>query len=74
MRDEGLPVKRAARDRFDNRVSIDRTKTSQEPLVSRIEEVKLIKHLKDLASDGYGYKRAEVVSMTTDNAIYLWKK
>ena len=34
--------------------------------MSKIEEVKLVKHLQDLASVGYGYTRAEIVSMTTD--------
>ena len=84
MRDEGLPIFRAAkefkvplttlRDRVDNRVSIDCTKTGPEPLLSQIEEAKLVKHLQDLASVGYGYTRAEVVSMATDYAIYLGKK
>ena len=84
MKDEGLPVYRAAkefkvplttlRDRVDNRVSIDCTKTGPEPLLSQIEEAKLVKHLQDLTSVGYGYTRAEVVSMATDYAIYLGKK
>ena len=51
-------------------MSIDCTKTDPEPLLSQIEEAKLIKHLQDLASVGYGYTRAEVVSMATDYAIY----
>ena len=77
----GYPFKKTARefkvplitlrDRVDNRVSIDRTKTGQEPQLSQIEEAKRVKHLKDLASVGYGYTRAEVVSLTTDYAIYL---
>ena len=64
MKDEGLPINRAAeelkvplttlRDRVDNRVSIDCTKTSPEPLLLQIEETKLVKHLQDLASVGYG--------------------
>ena len=62
MKDEGLPVYRAAkefkvpltspRDSVDNRVSIDCTKTGPEPLLSQFEEVKLVKPLKDLASVG----------------------
>ena len=55
MKDEGLPVYRAAKEfkvplttlrgRVDNRVSIDCTKTGAEPLLSQIEEAKLVKHL-----------------------------
>ena len=66
VKDEGLPVYRAAkefkvpltilRDRVDNRVSIDCTKTDPEPLLSKIEEAKLVNTYKiqDLASVGYG--------------------
>ena len=71
MKDKGLPVYRAAkefkvplttlRDRVDNRVSIDCTKTGPEPLLSQIEKAKLVKHL-------------QVVSMTTDYPIYPGKK
>ena len=43
-------------------------------LLSKIGETKLVKHLQNLASIGYGYTRAEVVSMATDYAIYLGKK
>ena len=37
-----------------------------EPLLSQIEKAKLVKHLQDLASVGYGYTRDEIVSITTD--------
>ena len=67
MKDEGLPVYRAEkefkvplttlRDRVDTRVSIDCTETGPEPLLSEIEEAKLVKHLQDLTSVGYGYTR-----------------
>ena len=62
------------RDRVDNRMSIDCTKTGPEPLLSQIEEAKLVKHLQDLAFVGYGYTRAKVVSMATSYAIYLGEK
>ena len=64
MKDEGLRVYRAAKEfkvplttlrgRVDNRLSIDCTKTGPEPLLSQIEEAKLVKHVQDLASVGYG--------------------
>ncbi|XP_062586712.1 uncharacterized protein LOC134248318 [Saccostrea cucullata] len=84
VKQDGVPVYRAAkehavplttlRDRVDNKVDIDCTKTGPEPLLSQFEEAKLVNHLKELASVSYGYTMAEVLSMATDYSIHLGKK
>lgn len=62
------------RYRVDNRVDLNCTKGGPEPLLSQIEETKLVKHLKDLASVGHGHTMTEVVFMATDYAVHLGKK
>lgn len=84
VKEEGLPVYRVAReyavplttlkDRVDNRVFIDCTKSGPETLLSQLEEAKLVAHIKDLAAVGYGYTRAEVISMASDYAVHLGKR
>ena len=84
FKEDGVPVHRAARkyavpqstlkDRVNNRISIDCTKSGPETLLSQLEEAKLVAHIKDLAAVGYGYTRAEVLSMATDYAVHLGKR
>ena len=84
VKEKGLPVYRTAReyavqmatlrDRVDNRVSIGCTKSGPEILLSQLEEAKLVAHIKDLAAVGYGYTRAEVISMASDYAVHLGKR
>ena len=59
---------------MNNRVSIDSTKSSPETLLSQLKETKLVTHIKDLAAVGYGYTRAEVISMASDYAVHLGKR
>ena len=84
VKEYGVPVYRAARehavplttlrDRVDNRVNVDCVKNGPEPVLSEIEEAKLVAHIKELAAVGYGYTRAEVCGMATDFAVTLGKR
>lgn len=84
VKEKGVPVFRAAReysvplttlrDRVDNRVSIDCTKPGPEPVLSQLEEAKLVSHIKELAAVCYGYTRAEVLNMASDYAVSLGKR
>ncbi|XP_046573288.1 MFS-type transporter clz9-like [Haliotis rubra] len=44
------------------------------PLLSQEEEARLVSHLKLMASVGYGYTRAQVISLGTEYAITLDKR
>ena len=84
VKENGVPVYRAAkehavplttlRDRVDNSVSVDCTKPGPEPVLSQLEESKLVAHIKELAAVGYGYTRAEVLEMASDFAVALGKR
>jgi hypothetical protein len=69
----GVPTS-TLRDRVDNRISIDKTKSGPDPVLSLEEEAKLCAHLKELASVGYGYTRAETVLLASDYAVSLGKR
>ena len=60
--------------KVNNRISIDCTKSGPETLLSQLEEAKLVAHIKDIAAVGYGYTRAEVLSMATAYAVHLGKR
>lgn len=80
----GVPIKRAAklfnvpvstlRDRVNNKVSIDVTKTGPSPVLNREEETKLTSHLIQLAKIGYGYTQVEVTRQASDFAIELGRR
>ena len=65
MKERGMAVRTAAklydiplttlRDRVDNRISIDVTKSGPYPLLSQLEEARLVKHLIYMLNLGYGY-------------------
>ena len=84
MKEEGTPVYRASReyavplttyrDKVDNRVYVACTKPGPATLLSQLEEAKLVAHNKDLAAVGYGYTRAEVITMASDYAVHLGKR
>ena len=84
VKGDGVPVYRAARehdvplstlrDRVDSRVNVDCVKNGREPVLSEIEEAKLVAHIKELAAVGYGYTCAEVCGMATDFAVTLGKR
>ena len=59
---------------MDNRLSIDCMKSGPETLLSQLEEAKLEAHVQDHAVVGYGYTRAEVISMVSDYAVHLGKR
>ena len=42
------------KDRVDNRLSFDCTKPGPEPVLSQLEEAKLVSHIKELAAEGMG--------------------
>jgi hypothetical protein len=46
-------------DRVDNRISIDVTKSGPDPLLSQLEEARLVKHLIYMSNLGYGYTRSQ---------------
>lgn len=62
------------RDRVDNRISIDVTKSGPDPLLSQLEEVSLVEHLIYMSNLGYGYTRSQVMELGTDLALYLGKR
>ena len=69
----GIPLT-TLRDRIDNRVSIDVTKSGPGPVLSLEEEAQLCNHLKELAAVGYGYTRAEVINLASDYAVSIGKR
>ena len=84
VKENGVPVYRAAReyavplttlrDGVDNRVSVDCVKPGPEPVLSQLEESKLVTHIKELAAVGYGYTRSEVLEIASDFAVTLGKR
>ena len=78
-----MPVRKAAklfnvprttlRDRLSGRIHIDKV-TTKLPLLSQLEEVKLVNHIKTTASYGYGYTRQECVNLASDMAVQVGKR
>ena len=78
-----MPVRKAARlfdiprttlrDRLSGRIHID-TVTTKLPLLSQLEEVKLVNHIKTMASYGYGYTRQICVNLASDMAVQVGKR
>ena len=62
------------RDRVDNRISIDVTKSGPDPLLSQLEEARLVKYLIYMSNLGYGYTRSQVMELGTDLALHLGKR
>ena len=61
-------------DRADNRISIDVIKSGLDPLLSQLEEARLIEHLICMSNLGYGYTRSQVMELGTDLALHLGKR
>ncbi|XP_053405107.1 uncharacterized protein LOC128546129 [Mercenaria mercenaria] len=69
----GVPIT-TLRDRVDNRISLDTTKSGPEPVLSLEQEARLCRHLTSYAEVGYGYTRAEVIGLATEYAVSLGKR
>lgn len=59
---------------MDNRIHIDTTKSGPDPLLTELEEARLVNHLRYMSDMGYGYTRMQVMELGTDLAIHLGKK
>ena len=64
----GVPFQ-TLRDRVAGQVDPECCTMGKQPLLSQEEEVRLVNHLKEMASLGYGYTRQEVADLATDYAI-----
>ena len=62
------------RDRVSGRVDIDCCNMGKSPILSLDEENKLVKHLLEVASIGYGYNRKEIVDIASDYTVTLGKR
>ena len=67
----GIP-RSTLQDRVKERINIDAISVKQ-TFFSADEEIKLVSHVKDMASRGYGYTRAEVCHIASDYARWLGK-
>ena len=62
------------RDRLENRVSIECTRTGPETMFTEDEERTLCEQLKSQAEMGLDLTRADVTRLATDYAVYLHKR
>ena len=67
----GIP-RSTLQDRVKERINIDAISVKQ-TFFTTDEEIKLVSHIKDMASRGYGYTRAEVCHIASDYARWLGK-
>ncbi|KAJ8317089.1 hypothetical protein KUTeg_004993 [Tegillarca granosa] len=84
VQETGLAVRKAAklygvplttlRDRVDQRVHVDTVKSGPDPLLSELEEARLVEHIGYMAELGYGYSRAQVIALASDLAIHVGKR
>jgi hypothetical protein len=72
-RQYGVPLQTLG-DRITGKISIDVVKSGKAPVFSLEEEARLVNHLKEIASLGYGYTRREVVDIATDFTQVLQKR
>ena len=59
------------RDRVDGRVNIDCVSSGPPPLFTQEQESYIVEHIKTMSEIGYGYTRAEVLSLASDYAVDL---
>ena len=69
----GVP-EQTLRDRTCGHIATSVTHSGPAPLLSVEEEMALVTHVKEMASYGYGYTRAELINLATDTAVFLEKK
>ena len=84
VKDGGLAVTKAAiqyrvpeqtlRDRVLGKVNLDCVSSGTSPVLTIDEEAKIVHHLRNMASYGYGYTRQEIVDIATDYALQLGKR
>ena len=82
--DDGMSIRKAAskfglpeatlRNRVSGKVGPEVTKSGREPFLSIEEENCIVKHIKVMASCGYGYSRSEVVDMASQYAVAVGKR
>ena len=59
------------RDRVDGRVNIDCVSSGPPPLFTQEQESYIVEYIKTMSEIGYGYTRAEVLSLASDYAVDL---
>ena len=71
-REFGVP-EASLRHRLCGRVNPESVHSGPQPMFSNEEEAYLVEHIKAMSECGYGYGRAEVVTMASAYAVYLKK-
>lgn len=69
----GVP-EQTLRDRIKGKIDPECVTTGREPVLSLMEEAKIVNHLKCMAKYGYGYTKQETVDIATEYAIRLGKR
>lgn len=59
------------RGRFDERISINTTKSGSPPFLAMFKESELVGHLNKMTYVGFGYTCSEIISFATDYAVHL---
>jgi hypothetical protein len=59
------------RDRLLGKIEAECISSGRPPLLSLDDEAKLVKHLKIIATFGYGYTRSEVAKVASDYAVQI---
>ncbi|ESO89300.1 hypothetical protein LOTGIDRAFT_229168 [Lottia gigantea] len=59
------------RDRVLGHISIDNVKSGPPPVFDCEQEARLAEHIKDMASLGYTYTRAEMINLGSEYAVHL---
>ncbi|KAH3747401.1 hypothetical protein DPMN_181827 [Dreissena polymorpha] len=72
-REFGVP-EASLRHRLCGRENPESVHSGPQPPFSNEEEAHLVEHIKTMAECGYGYGRAEVVTMASEYAVYLEKR
>lgn len=62
------------RDRVLGKVDVDNVTVGGTPLFEIDEEARLAQHIKDIATIGYGYTRAEVINLASEYAVLIGKR
>ena len=84
VKDGGLAVTKAAiqyrvleqtlRDQVLGKVNVDCVSSGTSPVLTIDEEAKIVHHLRNMATYGYGYTSQEIVDIATDYALQLGKR
>ena len=84
VKEQNLSVRRASiqyaipmqtlRDRVCGKIALDTVHSGTEPLFSMEEEAIFVDHVKAMATLGYGYTGAEIITMASNYAVHLGKR